>query len=59
MVDLYLLLNTRRTSGGIPGPVLGTALLKRDEVFGESQDRSNIIVQRTGKMGIAEQKKFA
>lgn len=56
MVDLYLLLSTGRTSGGMPGPVLGTVLLKRYGVFGERQDRSNIIVQRTGKMGIAEQK---
>lgn len=56
MVGLYLLLSTGRTSGRIPGPVLGTALLKRYAVFGERQDRSNVIVQRSGKMGIAEQK---
>lgn len=46
----YLLLSIERASGGINGPVWGTALLKR--VFGGGKARSNILVQ-TGKMRIA------
>lgn len=52
-LEWYLLLSIERASGGINGPVWGTALLKRYEVFGGRQARSNILVQ-TGKMGIAE-----